>query len=394
MPPKKTHPAGSAESKIFLYSACFSGTPVDKATFERLLSEINDWDKLCIFVNDRQGSGLVLRRLYELGLTNKVPAHIIGKWKQTRLKTISRNMVVAEHFRSVAKAFRKKGIDLIAMKGIYLAEGLYPEPGLRQFGDIDLLVKENDGDAALEVLRKIGYFPSDLTNQLPKDVKESAEAFHFPPMFKSGVSVEVHTNLAREKDIFNINPDELWNSAVTVTLYGEEVKVFSPEYQFLTLALHLNKHFEHGAFLFTGYFDLLNLLHSNPLKIKWNQLLQLCEQTGSKEIVTRHMSLINKYFNIQLPAEFNSARASNRSNRIFGQVLLKGTSSREMLKFIFNFSTKDFSLRSRITRIRYILFPSAEYLKKFYQLEKDDLLWKYYLIRLVEKTKKMLGWNK
>ena len=59
----------------------------------------------------------------------------------------------------VTRAFADHGIEVLAHKGPALAQLLYRDPALRQFGDLDLLVRSGDVARSRLVLRQLGYEP-------------------------------------------------------------------------------------------------------------------------------------------------------------------------------------------------------------------------------------------
>ena len=53
-------------------------------------------------------------------------------------------------------ALRDAGVDHLVLKGPALAHGYYPDPAHRPFTDVDLLVRGEDLDAVLALLRVAG----------------------------------------------------------------------------------------------------------------------------------------------------------------------------------------------------------------------------------------------
>src|SRR5215470_12023655 len=56
-------------------------------------------------------------------------------------------------------SLRASGIEVLAHKGPALAQFLYGDPALRQYGDLDLLVRPRDVPGAIATLRQAGYEP-------------------------------------------------------------------------------------------------------------------------------------------------------------------------------------------------------------------------------------------
>lgn len=59
----------------------------------------------------------------------------------------------------------RRGIDAVALKGVLLAERLYPRPSARVTTDIDLLVREDDLARAHEAVTAVGYSGFDDENE-------------------------------------------------------------------------------------------------------------------------------------------------------------------------------------------------------------------------------------
>src|SRR5262249_26949774 len=57
----------------------------------------------------------------------------------------------------VVRAFRERGLEVLAHKGPALAQSLYADTAMRQYGDLDLLVRLQDVAHAKSVLRELGY---------------------------------------------------------------------------------------------------------------------------------------------------------------------------------------------------------------------------------------------
>jgi hypothetical protein len=364
---------------LVLNSGCLTLSQNKKSKFELLIDCVTDWKEAAKMIIERQGAGLVYKKLQEFELLEKIPSEAVVLLKQARFKTMARQMVLAEHFRRVAVSLSRNGIEIIAMKGIYLSEFLYKEPGLRQCSDIDLLVREEHEYRAIRILMEMGYQTDDLIEHIPYEILNAADVLHSPPMSKDGVSIELHTRLVRRTAPFTINIDEAWNSAIQVTLNGAPVMVFSPEYQVLTVAQHLEKHFRQGKFQMSGFFDLANMLTNNPFNVDWIKLHELCQKTGSLNLMLNFFAILSEYMEIEVPRVFASAKIDNDYRKIFEDVIEKGISTRiNIVKTLFANSI-DTSLRFRITRILFLFFPPSNYIRYKYNLKPSDpVIWYYF----------------
>lgn len=85
-----------------------------------------------------------------------VPSDLKQNLRDAYLQATARNMVILHHAGTVLKALSERGLEVIVLKGLYLAEVVYSGIGLRTFEDIDLLLRRRDLPAALEVMRGRG----------------------------------------------------------------------------------------------------------------------------------------------------------------------------------------------------------------------------------------------
>lgn len=141
------------------------------------------------------------------------------------------------HERHVAKAFatlRAAGVEALLAKGWAMAR-LYPDPGLRPYGDIDLYVRHEQHAAALEAL---------------EDPQREG--------------VDLHRGFAELDDR---RPDELVARSRVEILQGVEVRVFGPEDHIRLVALHMLRH---GVLRPLWLCDVALALESRPQDFDWD----------------------------------------------------------------------------------------------------------------------------
>lgn len=125
------------------------------------------------------------------------------------------------------------GVPAIPVKGAAVA-AFYPDPALRAYGDLDLLVPEERLGAAEAALRGLGYRP---TTQ--KDWALDHH-LHLPPMIRDGalLPVEVHWRLDDPGRPGCLPVEGLWARALPWTVAGQPALRLEP----VDAALHLCRH--------------------------------------------------------------------------------------------------------------------------------------------------------
>ena len=370
---------------IIILISKLQATEHDLAQLNEQLLRVSNWDEAARFLISRQAGPLFYKKLPQLANTSCMPPDTLAAFRHSWLKTISRSMMLVEMYRQVAAAFEAAGIGWIAMKGVYLSEWLYGELGLRQFSDIDLLVKPEDGLRALDALRGIGFRMTE--SLLPADIQEKMQPVHYPQMIRQGVAVEVHTRLHRHNVEYQIDVDTLWEKADVKTVHGVASRVFCLEHQLLTLVQHLDKHYRKGEYQFTCLYDIVNLLDIHGAKLNEALLLDTAAAWKLREILFGYAALLETHFTMNLPQSLRGHQLPRDIAEIFNESIrnteMKSSTKLQMLEALGSYDTiKAYS--SPGAKIRYVLrmtFPNRAYLKQYYGFTSNWLLPKYYLKR-------------
>jgi hypothetical protein len=132
-------------------------------------------------------------------------------------------------------AFGAAGVRAIVLKGTAVAHGVYPDPTMRPFGDLDLLVSRADWRAACEVLRAEGY-----RRELPEprpgfDERFGKAATHTDA---EGIQVDLHRTLVLGPFGLWLDPDELLAGTETFGLAGRRIERLDRTGLVLNAALH------------------------------------------------------------------------------------------------------------------------------------------------------------
>jgi hypothetical protein len=149
-------PASAPEFDLLL--ACARTTP--KATrINTLVQSGIDWQAFTDLVTFHSVRPLVYRSLRAVGWNN-LPASFQDDWHETaRSLTIKMLFITGEMLRVTAE-FHSAGIPVAVLKGPVIAQIAYGDPALREFTDLDLLVRPSDLARALPVFERLGYRPA------------------------------------------------------------------------------------------------------------------------------------------------------------------------------------------------------------------------------------------
>jgi hypothetical protein len=78
------------------------------------------------------------------------------------------------------KAFNETGVKFSFLKGMAIVASIPDQMALRPMGDMDLLIRPSDAEAALDLLTKFGWWPHyGTTNFIKQEVMERSEGYGF-----------------------------------------------------------------------------------------------------------------------------------------------------------------------------------------------------------------------
>lgn len=374
----------SPEDKLILSCIKLHLNPSELEQLNELIPLLTDWDYLINTIIDRGIGPLLYTKLPHLSNSSQIPESVKTKLQQTYYKTFSRSTILYEHFRKIAGAFVAQNIPVIGLKGIYLSEWLYHDIGLRQFSDIDLLVKEEDALSCISMLEKMGYNKSEshlsefILSEFEKDT------IHYPPMISNGVSIELHIKLHSATEKFHLVGLELWKNALPATIHGVNVQALNATDLLIHLCLHLDKHFREGHVQFTCFNDITNLLEKYAETLNWNELIESCRLYNCEEVVFTYIVMVNTYMNAAVPTDIiqkYSVLLTEKDKQLFIKYLKGDTVSLVSLSSHFKYLKNVRSLSGKIRYIWGVLFPSRAFMVQAYNIKRPKLVLFYYPYR-------------
>lgn len=382
----------TSEDKLILAGSKLHLTEIDIQRMENLIPLAKNW-KSFTDMAIQNGVGPLIHKNFSLVKNfNLIPEETLSRLKRTYYRSLSRNMILYDHFRNAIDLFSKHGISIIALKGIFLAEKIYHDIGLRQMSDIDLLVRKEDIEKCRKLLVDVGYKYTELKKSDFINALDLSK--HLPPLILNGVSFELHAKIHLDSPDFSVNIDDYWKRSLQVMLSGKSVRSLSSEDLILHICIHLNEHFDEGRPQLSSFVDISEVIKEYNTKINWDLVLELCNLYNCTSIIFRYLLLSEKYFDIKVPhyilqkaslsADRKDASIDVRTEKLFIYYLRhfrKDAPLRIVNRNIEAFNNiKGF--RNKAIYLLNDLFPSRTFMYNIYGIKKKYLLFWYYLVRL------------
>ncbi len=200
----------------------------------------SDWRK---FVAEayRHGVASMVRdrlRLSDRGRT--APSWVLHDLERCYFRTRLDNLRLYGRLTEVLRRFAAQRLDVIVLKGAYLADAVYADHALRSMADIDLLVRREDLARSVGLLREGGWEQPDA----PAGETAADDGHQLPTFVRAGVPIEVHWNIEDERCPLSIDVDALWRRSRTALVAGAPARALAPEDLLLHVCLHAS--YNHG----------------------------------------------------------------------------------------------------------------------------------------------------
>ena len=268
----------SAEASLVLCSATTHATPSRTARTFEFAPQVRDWDRV-IEIARRHAVLPLVHRYLKLECPTAVPQEGMSKLTtEWQFIALYNRHLAAELVRLLA-LLKAAGVAAVAFKGPVLAAMAYGSIELRQFSDLDILVRQADLPRVAEILTAERYLsPHTRREGLATGYfQESEDAF-----FAAGGmgAVDVHWKVTPRS--FRFAPDEeaFWHRARVVDLDFGTVTAIAPEDLLLYLCVHAAKH---GWVALGGICDVAETIRARPT-IDLRAILDEATTLGSRRM--------------------------------------------------------------------------------------------------------------
>jgi DNA-directed RNA polymerase subunit N (RpoN/RPB10) len=337
---------------------------VSKELLLELLPKIERWDWLCESASRNSVSPLIYYNLQRTGLLNELQP----KYKEILEKHYRnagiRNLKLRSAFIEIARQLLSQGINIIALKGIALQHELYYNPALRPMIDIDILVKEDQAEKALQVIYNIGG--EAITYSESKYIDKFKH--HYPPIFYKGVAIEIHRALFDSYDTVQIPVNSIWEKAEMRQIEGLNVLVPEKHHQLLFLCHHVFSTLRGGTVKLIWYIDISAFLQKNFTAIYWDRFKKLVDETNANDSVFHSLGIVSylfkeHFFEDTIKYEIN--KYCPRPQEILFYIE-NAIVSPELNHYYQKFCNIN-SLTGKLKYLKNRMFPSVDFIQKKYQ---------------------------
>jgi hypothetical protein len=228
-----------------------------------------------------------------------VPDAVLDSLRAEFQRNAWRSMALTREMLDLLTALEAVGIPAVPVKGPLLASLLYGSVALRQFTDLDLLIRRRDVLRAKGALLDRGY-------RQPYPLTAAQEMHHLRFHREYGlvrsdgrILLELQWELAEGYFSFPLTLDSLWERLEPASLAGKPVLSLATEDLLLMLCAHGAKHVWHRL---AWICDVARLLEVQP-DIDWDRVLRQARDLGSEWMLFLGLSLASELLGARLAPE-------------------------------------------------------------------------------------------
>ena len=230
---------------------------------------------------------------------DRLPADVRTALEKSARACTARCLLLTAELIRLLKLFDGAGIRAVPLKGPALAMAAYGDIGLREFGDLDLLVRIDDLDAVQRLLVSQGYKPREDIISAQRSLFLRHDCEQGFTKTASGILVEIHWRLAQRWFGFPWDPGTRWNNLVEWEFKGCRTWRFSAEDQLLFLCVHGARHLWSNL---KWICDVAEWIRVSP-GLDWRLALRQAGAVGNERTVLLGAGLAQLLLDAQLPAE-------------------------------------------------------------------------------------------
>ena len=285
-------------------------TKSEPRTRERLAEvagEITDW-QLVLHHGFMHGLlPLVYCRLREAEVADKVPPAVTRDLCDVYAFSSARTLQLTAELGRILDLLEDGSIPALPTKGPVLGTSLYADPGLRPFVDLDVIVRTEHVDAAIEVLAANGYRVPQQLSEAHQRIRRRTTGYAAHLIHEERrVPLDLHWGFSHGYFSAGLPSHLVWKETRSMVLAGRPTTVPSPTVLLLALAIHGAKHGPFPWPKLKWVVDVDGFLRSDP-PMDWEALIAVSEEIGCRRILLLGIALASKLLDSPLPKELSQA---------------------------------------------------------------------------------------
>jgi len=221
---------------------------------------------------------------------------LLSELKIRYMEISQRNMLMSAELIRITKLLKQNHIESVSFKGPTLSQMAYKDITMRQYGDLDILINENQLAVATDVLQNSNYkllYPQKVIRN-----KTCLNTLIDIGFLHKNINIELHWKLLQSKHAGEDALTQIDGFTKNVKINSYEISSLSDEMLLVYLCLHGSKHMWERI----GWIcDIDRLIRVE--KFNWKKSMQIANSSKLRLAFLLGLNLTNKLFDTPLPKE-------------------------------------------------------------------------------------------
>ena len=260
-----------------------------------LAAESIDWNYLFVFARRHGVLPLFYSRLQQ-SAADVIPPDQLQQLRKYFQENSARNVLLTAELRRLIDLFAKHGIEAIPYKGPVLALFAYGDTALRRFVDLDVMVRKEDVERAIDLIILEGYeFSKSLDTTQQKILLRTQHNVQFW-RYNRQLILELHWEVASHLFASSVQANDLWKQLVKIDVNGATLKTLAVEDLIFSLAVHGSRHLWERLLWIC---DVAWIIRRHDLN--WPGLMERARSTKTERMFLLGLDLCSRLLNVTLP---------------------------------------------------------------------------------------------
>lgn len=290
-----------AEEELLLCCARTIMDDVTESRIEYLVQSDLNWDYLLRIASIHCLKPLLYWQLNQI-CPDQIPSEFMSNLKEFLNNNAKNNLFFMQELIEVVKTLNNHHIESVPYKGPILALQAYGNLSMRQFSDLDLLVKKDDVPFIKEILISKGYKPEFNLNSVQEQNYMNSQRELKLIHETKGISLELHWKFSGVFQNLPPNAEKMFLKNLDILdIGGVQIPKISPENLILILSIHNASH--HWSSL-AWLVDIATLIKNQ--KIDWSQVLKTSQKLSIRKILFINLYLCHFLLDLELDNEISN----------------------------------------------------------------------------------------
>jgi hypothetical protein len=241
----------------------------------------------------------VVAHILTLHAKELIPKSTFDRFRERLVQNAREGLVWLREWTRLLAAFAEARIEVISFKGPALALTAYRNLSLREFRDLDLLVRPSEVAMARDVLTRHGYtLDSPVADRTTVGlIRSKNQQISFVKEQERGLQVDLHWGLSGDAVSAPLNLDQFFDSSIVDTEGQVSFRSLAPEHLLLLLCVHGTKHCWSNL---RWLCDLACHIKSKP-SLNWSECFRLAHSSERDLTLTHSLLLCRDVLGVSLP---------------------------------------------------------------------------------------------